>query len=429
MSVQLSDILCDVGGHGYRRYGTATRRVNRIGRGGEEFQETFTRTGTALWTTSGGILLPAASGVMRASWEPTTQVNPNVPTNLLCLLAAPAATNLVPWDTDLTHWTVASGAPTLTGGQADPFGGTSAYNFNSGAGVAAVKVNTASFTGDGTKAVSIFLRQGNSPPSGGTGILLFDSLTRMLATVTWSVGTPTVVMSTGAKIAVVPYAGGWWRLLTQATGVVASHTNAVWVDTISGAGDVFVCGAQAQDSLVPSAVIRTTGAAATQNAETLTVPLTVNPQSITIYVQHLDLGGWTVGGGLPRIVSIGSTDTGSPPYLTITNNGGWEAQYSDGAGAVQTSQVSGQTNYGDLIDSLVTLQLAADGSGGILTYGQTVNNGAFTNGTPSAGGLITPIAAWSSPKVILGGGTPATAIGRLIIAAGLHTLAEMQAIL
>lgn len=439
--VRLSDLLCDVGGHGYSRYGTATRRVNRIGRGGEEFQETFSRTGTAYWTTADGVLLPAASGVMRASWEPTSNVHAAVPSNLLSLRVGPGGTNLVPWDSDFSHWTVAAGTPTLTGGQSDPFGGTTAYNIDGGSG-AAIKVTTAAFTGDGKKATSLFVRQGNFPPSGGTGIVVFDTtaggVARMLATITWAVGFPTVVANIGAVLAVIPYfdfahppaGGGWWRVLLQTTSaLVAANTNQVWIENISGSGDVFACGVMAQNALVPSTVVRTSGASATQNTESLTVPFSVDPQSLTIYVRHLDLGGWTVGGGLPRVISIGSTDTGSPPCLTITNNGGWEAQYNDGAGSVQISQVSAQTSYGDLIDSLVTLQLNADGSGGVLTYGQTVNNGVFTSGTPSAGGLVTPITAWSSPTVILGGGTPATAIGRCIIAAGIHTLAEMQAIL
>src|SRR6266550_688182 len=88
------------------------------------------------------------------------------------------------------NWTI-NGGITRTGGQADPFGGTAAYLLDSTTPLDTDRIQqTVAFTGNGTKAVSCFLRAGTSTLS---AISIFNgTVHRHLTNITWSGGVPTL---------------------------------------------------------------------------------------------------------------------------------------------------------------------------------------------------------------------------------------------
>lgn len=143
---------------------------------------------------------------------------------------------------------------------------------------------TINFTGNATKAVSLFFAQGTST---STVIHLNDitaPATRMKAVITWSGSTPTVTMSTGALIATDTLGNGVFRARMTAPGVVAANTNYLYVwpatDTaISDAtptGTVYVGGVQVENSTYCSSYIPTTTVTVTRNVDLLTYPATAN---------------------------------------------------------------------------------------------------------------------------------------------------------
>src|SRR6185503_17586019 len=92
-------------------------------------------------------------------------------------------------------WTV-DGAVGRTGGQADPFGGTGACLLDSNATSGDDIHEAVTFTGNATKALSIFLKQGTSTL---TRLALWNgSLFRHRVNVTWSGGVPSLATVDGA---------------------------------------------------------------------------------------------------------------------------------------------------------------------------------------------------------------------------------------
>jgi hypothetical protein len=173
---------------------------------------------------------------------------------------------LMPQPENLAHasWSLEN-TPVLTAAQADPFGGFQAYliNDNDGALVESIFA-TVTFTADGTKSFSVYMRAGSSVES---ELALRDQtagVSRHRFRVVWTAGVPTnggTLEGTGTVvIELVPNSGGWYRISSTATSVVAANVNVVRLRpttaTGTATGDAYFFGVNAWNSAVPRAAYR-----------------------------------------------------------------------------------------------------------------------------------------------------------------------------
>lgn len=126
------------------------------------------------------------------------------------------------------------------------------------------------FTGNGVKAVSLYVNQGTSVSS---GIFLTDTTAaanRLLGFLTWSGGLPVVAMTTGTylgyEIFTTEY-NGVYRLKFATTSVTAANANTIRIYSAYNAtdggtptGSLIIGGVQAENALVPSSYVKTTTA-------------------------------------------------------------------------------------------------------------------------------------------------------------------------
>lgn len=133
------------------------------------------------------------------------------------------------------------------------------------------------FTANAVKAVSIVLAAGTS--TGGV-IRLRDTTSaadRLLATITWSAGVPTVVMTTGTQIgASVALDNGAYRFEFQTTSVTAANVNQIEVYpattaalAVANTGTVYAGGVMAVNAVLTSNYIKTLGSTVIRNADAL----------------------------------------------------------------------------------------------------------------------------------------------------------------
>lgn len=171
-----------------------------------------------------------------------------------------ASAQLVVDTENFGNWSV-TGTVGRTSGQTDPLGGTAAYLLDSNAGASDDIRQVVTFTGDATKAFSVYMRAGTSSKSALFIIDTTAAVTRHLVDANWSGGVPTLatVSGSGTLYSVVDAGGGWYRLEVTAAGIVAANSNrfGIYPDRSGGLGTVYVFGANAWNSLTPSSYVGT----------------------------------------------------------------------------------------------------------------------------------------------------------------------------
>lgn len=151
------------------------------------------------------------------------------------------------------------------------------------------------FVGDGVKALAVHMKQGTVPPAAGTLVKVRDitaATDRLVATVTWVAGVPSVAMTTGSYVGAEALGNGVYRLLFATTAVTAANTN--WIQFVvrnSVTGNVYAGGVLAEDAAFPSSPIKTAGAAVTRNTEVFSCAINLAPQSLTLYARFR-ISGW-----------------------------------------------------------------------------------------------------------------------------------------
>jgi hypothetical protein len=190
------------------------------------------------------------------------------------LLIEEQRTNLLTYSQEFGSWTN-SGATVTANTLLSPDGTTSADTIARATGTADAVYNTATFTGDGVKAVSLWIKKGTSP---STLIALLDataSVYRLWADVTWSGTTPSLAFTNGSLLSSTNYGNGWWRLEFATTSVTAANTNRVYVypgRTGSVNGDTVYCwGAQAENATFATSYIPTVASTVTRSADVATM--------------------------------------------------------------------------------------------------------------------------------------------------------------
>lgn len=174
--------------------------------------------------------------------------------SLINAIASPA--NLLDDPLEFSNWSYTY-SPVITTNQADPFGGTAARLLDDDADANPESINqTCIFTTDGTKGVSLYVKEGTSPIN---FIEIYDdtsNTSRFGANVNWVDNVP--VMSTyinspnGNILAPEDMGGGWFRIEFQAQNCVAAASNYMRIapcnwDASSNVGTMYAYGAKVAD--------------------------------------------------------------------------------------------------------------------------------------------------------------------------------------
>jgi len=373
------------------------------------------------------IVATAGTGVARTSHY-VTPTGASAP--IQTLLLEPQRTNLCIRSEEFDTWTNISTCNVTANAVVAPDGTTTADLLSSTV-TGSSRGQTITFTGDGEKAIALYLKAGTSAL---TQLRLLDttaSAFRHTVAVTWVAGVPSLstVAGAGTLYPVEALANGWYRILFSATGVVAANVNQLRVqpDPATGTGTVYAWGAQAENAIVPSSYIKTQATTVTRNADSLYFPFTAPPQAMTVYVRGVENNRATdTLAGQLGIVQI-SDAAGNDAYFALINRTG-SAGYSslhDPAALSISGAVGTTVTRGDLVEF----------AGGVRASGAaflsiSVNGGATTSG---ADGTAQAFAAtWSGPRLYLnsqGSVNPGQfAFTHVIVAAGEQTMATMRSL-
>ncbi len=186
------------------------------------------------------------------------------------------------------------------------------------------KLQTITFSGDGTKAISLFIAQGTSISS---VVRLRDNTAaadRLLAAITWSSGVPVVTITTGALIRTSgPYLNGVYRVEVISTSVTAANTNSLQLLpatdaalSVTPTGDIYIGGVQAEDASWPSTYIPTAAGVITRNADVLSYAAANRLAVLGDYTFACEAvwRGATIG---PNNQVVLGSDTLYSPFFTI----------------------------------------------------------------------------------------------------------------
>lgn len=244
---------------------------------------TFSRASTATYVDQNGIVQTASINTPRDG---------HYIGGVRSLLLEAQSTNRCINSSALNSWT--NNGCTFATGLGSPDSGTSGVTVTAtgGSGGGAFIYQTIAFSGDGTKAASLYLKQGTATQN---VVSIYDSSAsthRGRFTVTWSAGTPTVALISGTGTAYTPVAlaNGWWRIGFSAQSVVAANTHwlILYPDFTAGTGTVTAWGGQAEDLSFPSSYIPTTTVAVTRSADSLSFP-GVTTGTATLFQRYYDI--------------------------------------------------------------------------------------------------------------------------------------------
>lgn len=161
---------------------------------------------------------------------------------------------------DNAAWSNAGTGQTTTANAIVAPDGTMTADLQSGDGsvTSQGKFQAFTFTGDGEKCASVYLREGTGNTTVQLGLYDATAATyRHRISVTWTAGVPSLatVSGSGTRYPVESLGNGWYRISYSATGIVAANTNR-WYLLTSGAtataGSVYVWGAQAENAVAPT---------------------------------------------------------------------------------------------------------------------------------------------------------------------------------
>ena len=340
------------------------------------------------------------------------------------LLLEPQRTNLCIRSEEFDTWTNISTCNVTANAVVAPDGTTTADLLSSTV-TGSSRGQTVTFTGDGEKAIALYLKAGTSAL---TQVRLLDttaSAFRHTVAVTWVAGVPSLstVGGAGTLYPVEALANGWYRILFSATGVVAANVNQFRVqpDPSTGTGNVYAWGAQAENAIVPSSYIKTEGTTVTRNADSFYLPFTAPPQQMTVYVRGVELGTYAVGSG--RYVSISSAASNNPRLLLLQATAGPRVFHDNGTTNVSSTS-TGQPSRNQIVELRGVLS-----ANGAVTLGRTFGGAAEVVASTSAG--LTLPSAWSAERIYVNGTTSVEgqfAFTHVAVVPGVQSMAEMRTI-
>jgi hypothetical protein len=366
----------------------------------------------------------AGTGVVRDAHYVTPT---GASTPVRTLLLEPQRTNLCIRSEEFDTWTN-NGSCTVVADVAVAPDGTATADRLEPTSTASARSRTVTFTGDGVKCASVYLKSGTSTRS---AVRIHDTtaaVTRHRVSVGWSAGVPTVTSAAGSGTVypVVDMGNGWYRVMFSADGVVAANTNEIRVfpDDLVAAGTVLAWGAQAENAVVPSSYIPTAATTVTRNEDSLywDIPALV-PREMTVYARHIQAEGFDFN--VRRVWHIGeNAAAGARLFLETRTVPAYRVNHDNGTTNVQ-SQVTTIPALSDIVEHRSVL-----GGGGEVTMAQSINAATEVVGVTSSGNTLA--GAWAGARLWLGraanGGNNQVQFTHIAIALGTKTRAEMRAI-
>lgn len=388
------DLLLRFGARTLLRYGTPTHRKRPADKGGEAFQESFTRadaTPCATYFDRAGLLRTAAANKLRLHWIDTNGDGVvDFPTFLL--EATGDMTNRVLWNRDLTNaaWTKVTATPA-----------------KDQVGIDGVANSASSLLATAANATCL------------QAIVLTNRALFQTAYVKRLVGAGVVQMTMdgGATWTAIALTAAWTRFSIP-TQTIANPS--VGFRLVANGDKIAVDFVQNEGGSTATSPLATTVAAVSRQADLVTLPLSFGPQPLTIYTKFVETGNQVIGIGQPRIYRLGQ-DNNNAPELYLTNNGGYSARWDNGVSGLQASLVALAPALGDVVETSHTLDAT-----GLIQLTESVNGGAPVVGAASGAAPLTP--AFIAGALVYVGRASQIALHDLIIKRGVHTLAEMQAI-
>jgi hypothetical protein len=229
---------------------------------------TFTRAdATATRINSSGYVETVAADTPRFDFDAVT---------LACkgLLIEETRTNLATNSEDFSAWTSITGATTVSSTETSPANtanATSMYATSVGGRYSLV----VTFTGDGVKTISVFLKKGTSER---IRIAIRDvtaGSTLGGGQIDWAGTVPTVTTFAGTNTVFDPVAlpNGWYRFAFSVNSIIAANTNQLWIypSTLVANSTVTAWGYQAENATFPTSYIPTAGTTVTRNADVATM--------------------------------------------------------------------------------------------------------------------------------------------------------------
>jgi hypothetical protein len=206
---------------------------------------------TATRVNSSGLIEGVNADLPRFDYDPITLAPKG-------LLIEEARTNLVTYSQDFSNAAWSKSNVTVTANTTVAPDGTTTADTLTASTTAAFTWQVISFTGNGDKAMSCFVKAGTA----ATSVVQIRDATavanRGYYIITWTAGVPSVApLTTGTVLGVDAFPDGWYRLRLLAPGVIAANSNQYRFlpDTTAGANTVIVWGAQSENGTFPTSYI------------------------------------------------------------------------------------------------------------------------------------------------------------------------------
>ena len=224
---------------------------------------TFTRSTTATFVGSNGLIQTAAINAPRFDFNPITLAP-------LGLLIEEQRTNLLLQSEDFSTTWLPVGATVTTNTTVAPDGTTTGDTIAAATTASYVR-QAVTFTGNGSKSYSVFVKAGTATVS---RLVLRDTTptaaNRGGVNLTWTAGVPSGVATDGGTLeGIDAYPNGWYRVRAVATGVVAANANEFRFspDTAVGTGTTIFWGAQTENGAFATSYIPTVASQVTRTAD------------------------------------------------------------------------------------------------------------------------------------------------------------------
>lgn len=256
------------------------------------------------------------------------------------------------------------------------------------------KAQGITFTGDTQKPVSIIARQGPTPPTNGSRVVLRDvtaAADRLSMLIRWNAnGTPNVTATTGTYLGFMRLGKSCHRLLFLTTSVTAANTNSLRIipcDSSEVSKDIWVGAVQVEDgafTLYPTSYKKTTTTAVTVNPDTSSgangvrwnLGLHRGPSALTLYLRFVQRKSGS-DGDTAELIRV--RDDGNA-YVRIHQNGNvWKGELKDDALNVTTS--TGTTVNNGVVKELTVSVM--QGANLAFYLGDTLVSSAGTVNMPS----------------------------------------------
>lgn len=284
--------------------------------------------------------------------------------------------------------------------------------------------------GNGTKGVSLFMKAGTSTSSVVRVRDTTASANRLLATITWSSGVPTVTMTTGTHCGTVACYNGVYRFLFQTTTWTVANTTQIELYpattsalAVANTGSAYFGGIMVESDTFPAGTyLKTTTTSALSADDTPTTTIDWPPQNCTVYARFSRpawLSGTAPSGSTAvYLYSIASSGGSIDAYYSL-NTSQLIAQVTDGT---TPRTVSASLPAGQMLDVCIQYD-------GLPTAGRVrMDTGSSFGSYSSTTGAFS---SWGGSTFRVGHTQGALArfdsgIRKLIIAPGARTLAEMR---